>query len=43
MRTNRIINTRSFVINVYDHEKGDRDFVGYYAMYRKTSVKRAKA
>ena len=40
VRTNIIMNTSSFVINVYDIEKGDSDFVGYYAMYRKTSVNR---
>jgi hypothetical protein len=35
---NIITQTSSSVINVYDIEKGDSDFVGDYAMHRKTSV-----
>ncbi len=30
------------IINVYDIEKGDSDFVGDYGMYRNTSVNRKK-
>jgi hypothetical protein len=30
------------VINVYDIEKGDSDFVGDYGMYRNTSVNHKK-
>jgi hypothetical protein len=35
-----VMKTRFSVINVYDIEKGDSNFVGDYVMYRKkTSVK----
>ncbi len=37
-----LIKTGFYVINVYDIEKGDSNFVGGYGMYRKTSVKRQK-
>ncbi len=37
-----VMKTGFSVMNVYDIEKGDSDFVGDYAMYRNTSVNREK-